>query len=573
MPKTYLDEQGNPIAAAPSKVYLDERGEPIRSLTPIASHGTDQDWSDKLGLRNAPVTRAIVDAAEGAASGLAASVYQGGDLIRRGLGMERIIQRPAVQEAMRTPDSFAGKTGRFMEQAAEFVVPAAMTAGMSLPARMAIGGAAGATAGAVQSGGDPVATFLGGAGGAILPPSGQLASAARERVGVAAAGAKEGGVGGALASVVQSAAPAKPKAMMVQALKPRSVKTGFDAALDRALPEIKAVEREAGRSIGGIDDFLAATKAAKQRIQAQLDQMRGPQAAMGSTVDLSPVADAMVRSIPKKVQLETPQAAAAVAAKADAYRRAFSLEEAETLLRETNAELQGFYDLYPSARRSALGHPATAALEAQARTLREAIYAKLDAPGQGEAARELNRRYGALMEVEGEAWRRSNVAKRQQPESLSEQIGAVRAAGEMARGIYRVLHGDPSGAMDIAAARAMRSAGKTIKESQTTDALIRRAMAAYDGTPVPVQMPNPPTVRGLLPPGARRMGPAPDPSFARGVPATPAQSERLALPAPAARPMPAGADPSGVRSTPARPTVQRDPRTGRMRRVYTSESK
>ena len=90
---------------------------------------------------------------------------------------------------------------------------------------------------------------------------------------------------------------------------------------------------------------------------------------------------------------------------------------------------------------------------------------------------------GSLLEVEGEAVRRGNVAARQQPESLSEQIGAVRAAGEIARGTWRVLHGDITGAADIAAGVAGRSAAKAIKESQTTDALIRRAFSGYKGGP------------------------------------------------------------------------------------------
>ena len=96
-----------------------------------------------------------------------------------------------------------------------------------------------------------------------------------------------------------------------------------------------------------------------------------------------------------------------------------------------------------------------------------------------------------MIEVEGEAYRRLNVAARQQPESLSEQIGAVRAAGEMARGIWKLTHGDMMGAADIAAARAGRAAATSIKESQTTDALIKRAFAGFSGSPVPVEMPPP----------------------------------------------------------------------------------
>ena len=304
---------------------------------------------------------------------------------------------------------------------------------------------------------------------------------------------------------------------------------------------------------------------AKADIQRQLNQLRGSQRAIGAEVDLSSVADAMTRSIPRKVMLETPDAAERLAKAANVYRRSFTLDEAETLLRETNAELDSFYTMFPRAQRGAvMANPATAALDAQAKALRAAIYKKLDDPGQGKAARELNRRYGSLLEVEGEAVRRGNVAARQQPESLSEQIGAVRAAGEIARGTWRVLHGDITGAADIAAGVAGRSAAKAIKESQTTDALIRRAFSGYKGGPrAPVGMPPP--VRppaGLLEPGARRMPSAPDPSFVRGVPAQSAHREGRSLP-PGRRVFECPAlcrHPSSVRGTSAAPMAyQMDP--------------
>src|SRR3990172_13327504 len=57
-------------------------------------------WSQKLGLTD-PRAKWPVDLAEGAVAGLASTVYQGGDLIRRAVGSERIINKPEVQQATR----------------------------------------------------------------------------------------------------------------------------------------------------------------------------------------------------------------------------------------------------------------------------------------------------------------------------------------------------------------------------------------------------------------------------------------------------------------------------------------
>lgn len=462
----------------------------------------------------------VVSAHDGLRSSLARVVYGGGDLLRRVTGMERVYDRPDVQAAMTPPENGIGRAASMVGDAAQFAVPlsrvATATRALSLPARAAVDAAASAGVAGIQSAGDPTAMTVAAAGGAVLPFAGAAARGVGRATQRAAAGARDGGFGGAIASTVRAVAPGEPRVLLTQALKPRSVKTNFPGALDRAIPEIKAAESVIGRPVANLDDLFEATKAAKQRLQQQLGILRGN--TRGFQVDLTPVADAMEQAIPKKLQLESPDAALRLQAAARVYRRPFSIDEAETLLRETNAELDGFYAQYPRAQQSALtSNPGAAALHAQAKALRDAIYQTLDAPGQGTAARELNRRYGALLEVEGEAWRRMNVARRQQPESLSEQIGAVRAAADMARGTWRVLHGDLTGAADIAAAHAGRSAATAIKESQTTDALIRRAFEGYRGRPTPVPMPTQRPVRGALPRGPVVTPPPADRSGGRGV--------------------------------------------------------
>lgn len=595
MPSEYIDI---PLTAK-------QKQAPPPAFEDVPLPSSPKTWAQRMGLGGALAVP--IDAAEGVTAGLASSVFHGGDLIRRGLGMERVIDTPEAQQAMTAPDNLAGKAGYFLEQGAEFAVPLTRVSkavkGAGLLKRALAEGAASTGVAGVQSGGDPIGMVAGGVGGAVLPFAGAGARAIGRGVQRAAQGAKDGGLGGAIAAGVRTVAPGAPRTMLIQALKPRNSRVHFPSALDRAIPEIKAAESVLGKPIETIDELLTATKAAKRGIQGQLNQVRGT--AQGLEIDGSAVADAMARSVPKKLVLENPDAAKRLVDAADVYRRPFSLDEMETLLIETNAELDSFYSMFPQAKGKALAsNPATAALDAQAKAFRTAIDTGLDrmADGGGAAAKELRRRYGSLLEVEGEAVRRANVAARQQPESLSEQIGAVRAAGEIARGSWKALHGDITGLADIAAGTAGRSTAKAIKDQQTTDALIRRAFAGYKGKATPVVMPTPRLVRGLLPRGPLVTPEAPDPSFVRSVPAMPAQSTRLALPA--GRPSivtPQGADPSFVRGVPAdvarrdvrgalppasrpMPAVQssggggvraksivvRDPRTGRMRRIYLS---
>src|SRR3990167_5051420 len=251
----------------------DERA---RDVPPAAAPAAP-DWSARLGLHQPTANPALgfvrgagtaaVDLAEGVASGAANTMYQGGDLIRRGLGMNRVIDNADAQRAMRAPDSFAGQAGRMIEQGAEFAVPltrvSKAVAGAGLAKRALAEGAASAGVAGVQSGGDPGAMVVAGGGGGGLPFAGAAARGTGRMVQRAAAGAQEGGLGGAIAGAVRSAAPQAPKKMVTQGLKPRSALTQWETSLDRALPEIKAAEAALG-PIRGVDDLLAATKAAKK---------------------------------------------------------------------------------------------------------------------------------------------------------------------------------------------------------------------------------------------------------------------------------------------------------------------
>lgn len=147
-----------------------------------ATAAKPQTWAQKLGATDPRVT-GMLDLVEGMASGAASTVYHGGDVVRQLVGKERIIEQPAVQQAMRAPSSMAGQAGKFGEQVAETVIPgSALTKGLKgagMLTRIGAEAALGGTQAAMQSGGDPLATTLGiiggGAGGWI---GGRAAAAA-----------------------------------------------------------------------------------------------------------------------------------------------------------------------------------------------------------------------------------------------------------------------------------------------------------------------------------------------------------------------------------------------------------
>jgi hypothetical protein len=383
-------------------------------------------------------------------------------------------------------------------------------------------------------------------GGAIGTGLGLLGSAYLLKKTPEAAEAVSGAVGRAAqaANDFRQGIVSDPHGTLVQALKPRATAVNFDQSVQRALPDMKDAEAFLGKPIEGVDDAMRAVKLAKASNRDQLDQFRGPASAIGQQVDLTPVANAMEASIPDKFRFENTNADgtpnAALKAKLDAaakYRGAqVPVDQAERLLQDTNAELDSYYAKYPAAQRKTLrANPETAQTVAQGDQLRSAIYNALDDPAQGAGPRELQLRYGALMDMEDALMRRKNVAARQQPESLQQQLSKVAAVGKTALGAGKILTGNPlGGATDVLEATAMRRASDWLKEQQTTDALISRAFRSYKGGPNPsVAAPYAPRIAGLLEPAPLVTEPPADTSYVRGV--TPAEPFRVGFPASAPR--------------------------------------
>ena len=293
-----------------------------------------------------------------------------------------------------------------------------------------------------------------------------------------------------------------PTNLITRALKPKSTNIRFEADMNRAIPEIKLTEAELGRPISGLDDLVEAIPLAKKRVRAQYDDIAGPQRMR--QIDGSPIAEAIEASVSRKLKFTNPEKAAAIVKEADKYRRSFAVEELEDFLKTTNAELDAYYGKYPAASRVArTANPDTAVTVAEGKALRDAIYSALDDGTQPGIPRELNRRYGALLNLEKETFRRRNVALRQQAESLTEQLGKVAAAFEVGKAALEAPIRPFHAAQRLVGAYAGRKVATIIKERNTADAYIQRALENYTRRPggVPPSASKPPAPRKPLTPG------------------------------------------------------------------------
>lgn len=358
-----------------------------------------------------------------------------------------------------------------------------------------------------------------------------------------------------------------PEQLMMKAIKPRSSNTGFNDAVKGALPNMKAAEADLGHPVQGVDDALQVADIAKKKIWQRYQEVLGPAAARGVQLDGNSIADAMMRSIDKRTATQNPGLVDKVQQVADTYRRPMNVAEAEDYLQSANKELTSYYAKNKVGRSAALADPSVAYTVAESDALRDSLYSKLN-EASGPGAADLKRAYGAITNVQGELLNRQNVAARQQPQSLNEQISTARGAGKIVKGVFTASPGDIlEGAEGIATSKWM-------KERNSTDAMISRAFEATEPAKAPPGGPRPMFIKGLLNRGPVPLGSSPDTSGS--VPFTPppvdattrAQRLGLLLPERTATELPpsTAAEPMQVQRAQSR--VIRDPRTGQMRRQY-----
>ena len=290
-----------------------------------------------------------------------------------------------------------------------------------------------------------------------------------------------------------------PHQLLTKAIKPLASNTGWDAAIAKAAPDMKAVEADLGHPITGVDDALSAVNVAKKGIWKQYEAKLGAASTgfgdeeTGATIDGNEIADAMMKSIDNRTRLQDPGLVEHIQKIADTYRRPMDLPEAEDFLQSANNDLHSYYAKNKVGRQVAERDPATGHVVAEGDQLRDSLYSTLDNL-TGPGAADLKGRYGALSNVENELLRRKNVSARQQPESLSEQLSAARAYGKIAVGVARM---SPSSLLEGTQSLA---AAKWLKARGTTDAMITRAFQALGQQPTPT-IPGP-TGAGPIAPAA-----------------------------------------------------------------------
>lgn len=136
-----FDKDWETIDADAERVLQPDEWEPIDATTTTTAKPFS--WANELGLNEPTDSRmvgflrgaggAAVDMVQGAAAPTSQMIYQGGDLIRRNLGMNRIIDKPEVQAAMTAPDSVAGKIGEYGPAVAALAQGGAQLASKVLP--------------------------------------------------------------------------------------------------------------------------------------------------------------------------------------------------------------------------------------------------------------------------------------------------------------------------------------------------------------------------------------------------------------------------------------------------------
>lgn len=364
-----------------------------------------------------------------------------------------------------------------------------------------------------------------------------------------------------------------PEVLMTKAVKPMKNNLGWDNAIQSAMPNIKGAEADLGHPIQGVEDAIDATQLAKKKIWQQYVAKLGPAAQQGAVIDGNEIADAMMDSIDKRTATQNPALVDKISKVADTYRRPIPINDAEDFLQSANQDLLSYYAKNKVGQRVALNDPEKAYTVAEADALRDALYSKLNEIS-GPGAADLKQQYGALSNVESELWNRKQVSARQQPQSLSEQLSTARGYGRMAKGVLTLDLGDiAEGAENIATS-------KWLKDRNSTDAMITRAFAKTPLQPSQV-FPGARTSAGALPSGpiftpapADASGPiqGPTPTISPDT-----RAVRLGLLLPEASRGPIVTPPTTAESLAqlldAKSVVQRDPRTGRMRRIYVSEGK
>jgi hypothetical protein len=342
--------------------------------------------------------------------------------------------------------------------------------------------------------------FVGGVGRGLQEDK-SIKGAAGQGVIEGIVGGITGGVLGGVAAVPSAARRfISPEASdaITRAIKPAANNTGWDDAIKTALPDIAETASQLKVQPKNVDDLIPVTNVAKKSIWNRVQTIIG--ANKDASIDGNKIADAMMGTIDKRTAIQNPGLVERIRQVADTYRRKIPLSEAEDFLQAANNDLESYYAKNKVGQRVALGDPEKAFVVREAEALRSQMYGLLDSLGSPEA-RTLKKRYGNLTNFEKELLRRRNVAARQNPESLAEQLSFASGAAKVLKSAANTNFGDAiEGASQMVGARYL-------KNKNTTDALIETAFTKLLKKPGYVEkVPFAKSTKGpfIIPPGLQK---------------------------------------------------------------------
>lgn len=272
--------------------------------------------------------------------------------------------------------------------------------------------------------------------------------------------------------------------LAIKATKPRNSINNVQQQMQTALPDVRRAADSMGLNVQTLDDARAATLQAKQDVWNEYSNNHlEPGQQSGAVIDGNKIADAMTSKITRTMELENPAKAQAIRETANLYRKPIPLSEAEQFLQDSNNALNSYYAKTKVSQRVAARDPEVGPEVAKADALRQELNSKLD-DITGPGAQQLKQRYGALNTLEDVLNRRINVAERQAPESLIEQMAKKDAAIQTGKGVFKIATGRPlAGGADIYGAVQGLKAAKSSRLANDSNFLISKALEKTQPTP------------------------------------------------------------------------------------------
>lgn len=300
-----------------------------------------------------------------------------------------------------------------------------------------------------QSGQDHMLGAIGHAGAAALPLAGPWAASLGERAGTGDIG---GATGEALGTLAAGELMAHPTAigkgikaaggkvaetlhnplniglsgeeLITKSVRPRARATSWEQAIQSPGVQRAIAEYHADTPITSMTEFTDAIPEIKdtlwkEKVQPALDR-QGPRA-----VDMKPVGEQIRAPITPEMREFHPEKVQGLEDLATKLERARTVEEADRLQKYANAQLESYYNKYPTGRRSAFAtNPETMEWELARRGVRDQLLKTLEDAGETEIG-DARKDYGNLTTIQKELERKVNVNARKSTMSLSRILGLI----------------------------------------------------------------------------------------------------------------------------------------------------